>query len=266
MSSTFRDTFNAIRREVQTGPSRVFDEARQRHRCLTRHATVFSVLAVMGQETQAGWSEREALTRTLIAEHQATALPFWASILLVAYYPMLSRLRHRIWGEAFDRDDLDQLVISSFLQVVAAFPLAEVIDRTALRLRQRTERRVFKVVRAEQLQRQCHDDLGELAYEATVDPFDEEPPRSPDPIDPDETVAMLIDLAEQHLPLQNLDLVVATILKRERLRSYADRVNDEHEPRERVYQRLKRRRTRAVNRLRDLLEGELGPRSDSCVL
>ena len=124
MSSTFRETFNAVRREVQVGPSRVFDEAKARHRCLARHATVLSALAVMGEESPAGWVEREALTRALIEEHQATSLPFWASALLVAYYPMLSRLRHRIWGDALDRDDLDQLVVSCFLQVVAAFPLA----------------------------------------------------------------------------------------------------------------------------------------------
>lgn len=266
MSSTFRETFNAIRQEVQVGAARVFDEAKPRHRCLAHHTTVFSVLAVMGEESPSGWSEREALTRALIAEHQATSLPFWASTLLVAYYPMLSRLRHRIWGEALDHDDLDQLVISCFLQVVAVFPLAEVTDRTALRLRQRTERRVFKAVRHEQQAQRSHAELGELAEEPSVAPFDEERLEPTSEVDAEETVAMLIDLAGQHLPGQNLDLVVATILKRERLRHYVKRVNGDEQPHERVYQRLKRRRTRAVNRLRDLLEATLGPRSDSCVL
>ena len=261
MSSTFRETFTAIRQEVQVGAARVFDEAKPRHRCLARHTTVFSVLAVMGGESPSGWSEREALTRALIAEHQATSLPFWASALLVAYYPMLSRLRHRIWGEALDHDDLDQLVISCFLQVVAVFPLAEVTDRTALRLRQRTERRVFKAVRHEQQAQRCHAELGEVAEEPSVAPFDEEPLEPISEVDAEETVAMLIDLAGQHL-----DLVVATILKRERLRHYVKRVNGDEQPHERVYQRLKRRRTRAVNRLRDLLEATLGPRSDSCML
>ena len=265
VSSTFRETFNVIRHEVQVGPSRMFDEAKDRHRCLARHATVLSALAVMGEESPAGWVEREALTRAFIAEHQATSLPFWASALLVAYYPMLSRLRHRIWGEALDRDDLDQLVVSCFLQVVAAFPLAEVTDRTALRLRQRTERRVFKAVRHEQQLQRERADLGE-AEEPSVTPFDEDQPEPTPESDPEETVAMLIDLAGQHLPGQNLDLVVATILKRERLRHYVKRVNGDEQPHERVYQRLKRRRTRAVNRLRDLLEATLGPRSDTCAL
>jgi hypothetical protein len=47
---------------------------------------------------------------------------------------------------------------------------------------------------------------------------------------------------------------------------YVARVNGEGEPDERVYQRLKRRRSRTVNRLRDLLEGALGPRSEACAL
>jgi len=265
VSSTFRATFDAIRTEVGAGSCREFDEAKPRHRCLARHATVLSVLAAMSDESPAGWVEREALTRALIAEHQATSRSCWASALLVAYYPMLSRLRHRIWGEALDRDDLDQLVMSCFLQVVASFPLAEVTDRTALRLRQRTERRVFKAVRHEQQLQRDRAELDEAA-EPSVAPFDEEQPEPTPETDPEETVAMLIDLAGPHLPGQNLDLVVATILKRERLRHYVKRVNGDEQPHERVYQRLKRRRTRAVNRLRDLLESALGPRSDTCAL
>jgi len=265
VSGAFRETFNAIRHEVRVGEHRAFDAAKPRHRCLTRHATVLSVLAVMDDESLTGWAEREALTRALIAEYQASLLMFWASVLLVAFYPMLSRLRHRIWGEALDRDDLDQLVISSFLQVVAEFPIAEVTDRTALKLRQQTEKLVFKAVRQEQQIQRCRTELGDLA-EAVVAPFGEEPPEPACEADPEEAVALLIDLAGKHLPGKNLDLVVATILKKERLRHYVKRVNGDEQPQERVYQRLKRRRTRAVKRLRDLLVDKLCPRSGACML
>lgn len=76
MSSAFRATFDAIRTEVETSPSRVFDEARPRHRCLARHATVLSVLAAMSGDSPAGWAEREALTEAL-SQLQACA---WAMV------------------------------------------------------------------------------------------------------------------------------------------------------------------------------------------
>ena len=249
MNRGFRETFNVIRREVLTGTVSWFDEAKARHQCLARHTTVHSVLTVMSDETPSGWSEREALTRALIAEYQTTSLPFWASVLLVAYYPMLSRLRRRIWG-ILDRDDLDQLVLSSFLQVVTAFSLAAVTDRVALRLRQRTERRVFRSVRCEQWELGCRDELDKpLSVKMAALPFEKEPLG---PGDPEDAVVMLIDLGRQYKPAQHLDVVTATILEKERLRSYADRLNRGREPPERVYQRLKRQRTRVVARLHKL--------------
>ena len=36
---------------------------------------------------------REALSRVLICQYQQTHEPLWSAMLLVAYYPMLSRLR-----------------------------------------------------------------------------------------------------------------------------------------------------------------------------
>ena len=71
-------------------------------------------------------------------------------MLLLAYYPMLSRLRHRIYGDSISRCDLDQIVITTFLSVVADFPLAEKPDRIAMHLRQRTQRRVFRTLREDQ--------------------------------------------------------------------------------------------------------------------
>lgn len=246
---TFRETFEAIHHEVRTG-SPAFDRAKERRPCLAKHPTIDSVLAVMDDESPSGWNEREALTRALVAEHQASSRPFWAAVLLLAFYPMLCRLRHRIWGESLDRDDLDQLVISSFLQTVATFPLARVSDRTALRLRQQTARRVFAVVREEQRAHRFQAGLVEFE-EPHFAPFDEEHPAPAS--EAKEVVARLVVLAERHLPDRNLDLVAATVFGQEQLRHYATRVNT-GEPHERVYQRLKRRRSRVLRRLKALYD------------
>lgn len=268
MSATFRETLQAVRAQVLSAPSNaMFGAARARHAVLGKHATAQELLDVMHDESPGRWSEREAVTRSLIAEQQRGAAGgLWASLLLCAYYPMLSRLRHRIYGHAFDDEDLDQLVISCFLQVVAELDLAEVPDRTALRLRQRTERRVFKTVRLEQDQHRGRAELDEELVANEDDPREAGKRSRVEELDPEETVALLLDVAGDQVPGSNLDLVVSTMLKKEKLRAYVARVNGEGEPDERVYQRLKRRRSRTVNRLRDLLEGALGPRSEACAL
>lgn len=171
MSATFRETFQAVRRQVLTAPAGVtFESARSRHAVLARQATVQALLDLMRDESPGRWSEREAVTRALVAEQQRNACGLWASLLLCAYYPMLSRLRHRIYGHAFDDDDLDQLVISGFLQVVADLDLDEVPDRTAMRLRQRTERRVFKTLRREQDESRSRAELDEETAASDDDP------------------------------------------------------------------------------------------------
>ena len=57
-----------------------------------------------------------------------------------------------------------------------------------------------------------------------------------------------------------LDVVAATVLKREQLREYVERVGptDEAE-RARAYQRMKRQRSRAMKRLRELLDTSPAP-------
>jgi len=250
---------------VQAGSARSFSEAQARHQCLAPYATLPSVLDAIGEQSDDSWHERERLTRALIAEYQVSSRPFWASVLLAAYYPMLNRLRHRVWGRSLQRDDLDQLVIASFLQVIATFPLAKKPDLIALRLRQRTERKVFDALRIEQRELKCRRELIALTLETQGTPFDEEPHLS-EPDAAEAAVAMVIDIAGQRLPKLNLDLVVATFLKQEQLSAYADRVNGDHEPSARVYQRLKRRRAKVISRLRSLFRTRRRPRSNAEVL
>ena len=97
------------------------------------------------KETDESYPAREALTRAMLEEQRETGKPLWSSALLVAYYPMLSRLRHRLVTTTVTSEELDQVVVAAFLAAVSEVPLD--LDRLPMRLRQRTERQVFTYLR-----------------------------------------------------------------------------------------------------------------------
>jgi hypothetical protein len=244
--------FDMTRQQLAAMPAaRILAEASARHPLVAEYATVDALLALMADQRPEGWAEREAMTRVFVSEYQRdSARGFWPSLLLLAYFPMLSHLRRRIVGP-FEGDELDSLIITSFLQVAAALKLDVVRDRTALQLRQRTSREVFGTLRRMTLEQRGLTDLDpEELQDLVPDAVD-----SPDPasVDPDRSVIALLDLACTQLPSEQLELVVSTVFRKEGLRSYARRCATTNEPLERVYQRLKRRRTRAMTRLRGLL-------------
>ncbi|MBN2717897.1 MAG: hypothetical protein JXX14_18760, partial [Deltaproteobacteria bacterium] len=124
-----------------------FQSIKSSHPVLAEHATVMSVLAILNDERPQAWQEKEAIISAIIAENQRRPDKFWGTLMVVVFYPMLSRLRHRIIGDAMAGDDLDQLVLSVFLEVFNHFPLDTKRDRFCMHLRQMTERRVFRKLR-----------------------------------------------------------------------------------------------------------------------
>lgn len=252
MSTTLRSVIEQLRRHALAAPGRVFDDGRARQPTLAVHADVVSVLAALSDDREHTYPERDALTRALLAEHQASNESLWATVLLVAYYPMLSRLRHRLVSDAVPRNELDQVVVTAFLAALGELPVHEHADRVAMRLRQRTERQVFAFLRKEREQQHPSTDVDELAM------FGTESINARRLETTDEALfdlALLLErAAEEGIPQSGLEVVAATVLRRELLRSYVDRVapGDDLE-RERMYQRLKRQRTRVLRRLRTLL-------------
>ena len=223
-----------------------FLAARQRQPVLGRYSTMRHVLTELAGESASAYPEREALTRALLAEHRGGQDSLWASALLVAYYPMLSRLRHRLVCRELARDELDQLVLASFLAVLHELPRARQHDRIALCLRRRTARAVFAVLR-----KQCEEQRALQQYEQLCRV-------APEIIEPgselDEQAVLLLHAARSAMaPLEGA-VLVHTVLQQEQLRSYVDRTIEGDEPvRERAYQRLKRQRTRALHRMRLLV-------------
>jgi hypothetical protein len=258
MSGALRTTIERLRRDVLSAPRRIFDEARARHAALAAYADVASVLRALAEDDEHTYPAREALTRALVAEHHASGSSLWASVLLVAYFPMLSRLRYRLVSDAVPRDELDQVVVTAFLSAVSELPEHERIDRIAMRLRQRTERQVFACLRKERGEGSTLLDDEELAMACHEARSENHPDHSDDELF---DLSLLLDrAAKEGVAPAGLDVVAATVLKREQLREYVERVgpSDEAE-RERTYQRMKRQRSRAMKRLRELLDTSPAP-------
>ena len=237
-----------------------FKDARSRHPALAVHRCITTVLAALELDVRDAYAEKEALTRACIAEQQASPSSFWASALLVAYYPMLSRLRYRIYGDTLLDEDLDQVVVASFLSVVAEFPLHDKQDRTAMYLRQMTQRLVFQWVRQELREQRLvillvePEQIHDLKDEAPL------PDRTPwslghlaHLVDGDSLRLLLASRFGDVVDQSKLDLVLSTMLRGEHLNRQVDRLYPDTPPdeRERIYQRLKRQRERTIGRLRE---------------
>ncbi|MCK9521489.1 MAG: hypothetical protein M0R76_00395 [Proteobacteria bacterium] len=260
--NSFRRLFKDLRAEVRASKhTECFQDARRRHTALARHHTIASVLGILADDGKKPYAEKEALTRTLIAEQQVSPSSFWASVLLVAYYPMLSRLRHRIWGDTIPAEDLDQLVVTCFLAVVSDYPADGRLDRTALRLRQRTERRVLGVVRREQDERQQAtpvepETFEELEVERWPEVRDESPRGPRNAMEAADVVSLLVERTGDMLDGETFDLVTATIVCGKRIPVFLERLLPDlpSDEKNRVYQRVKRRHSRALKRIRPVLE------------
>lgn len=232
----------------------VFAGARMQRPAFARHATLESVLAAMADAREETYPEREALTRALVAECQAASSPVWTAALASAYAPMLCRLRHRLHGNGVPKEDLDQLVLATFLSVARSFPLPRWQDWTAVRLRQQTARAVFRYLRKERAEQ--HDKYTPQQLAAWLpDTRHATPVESPRRLSVRRSFvkrdAVLVHLAQATLPRSDVEVLMATVVRREKLRAYASRlVEGDTTEVERVYQRLKRQRTRLMQRLR----------------
>ena len=240
-----RAVLERLRREALTAPKHIFEAGRLRQPALRAHPDVASVLATLDDAAKPTYPAREALTHALVVEHRTSGSALWASMLLVAFCPMLTRLRGRLVSNTVAGYELDQLVVTAFLAALAELP--ERMDRLAMRLRQRTQRRVFAFLRKEREQHRLDTNV-----EKAVNPDMLTPRRSSDKLY--DLTLLLRHADEVGISPGGLEIVEATVLRRELLRTYVARLEPEDEAaRERLYQRLKRQRSRALRKLRTLL-------------
>ena len=205
-----------------------------------------------------------------MAEYRESKKSCWLAAILVAYAPMVRRLRRGCCGNDIPPDELDQLMITELIDTIDTCPL----DRRwlCMELCRCTRRRVFKYLNMERAMRRlvCSVAPDQLAYdEATEamlmasDSAESVHGSAAAAIgrDPEERaicIAYLRDRAGDALDSEKLDLVIATRIDGERLTRYVAR----HYPassnteRRRVYQRIKRRHSRAMAKLRKVFAGE----------
>jgi hypothetical protein len=251
--STLKLLIERLRRQVLTTPGSVFERGREELPVLAAYEDVEAVLLALSDEREATYPARDALSRALLTMHRHDKAHLWSSVLAVAYFPMLSRLRHRIVGDAVPREELDQLVFTAFWSTLAELPVhGRGSDRLPMRLRQRTQRLVFQTLRREREHQHpsLDDDSQQLQEKETAASVRDARAASEARID----LAILLEkAAADGVPRASLEVLAATVLQHELLRSYVSRTEPgDGVEQERLYQRLKRQRSRVLGRLRGL--------------
>jgi len=116
-----------------------YARGRSTHPVLAPYASPDEALRGLGLSSPLDAAARDAITLALVAEHQRTQGSLWQSLLLVAYEPMLARIR----GRLFDKRDAEARLVLAFLEAVAKVSLAHPPSCLALDLRRAVERSVF---------------------------------------------------------------------------------------------------------------------------
>jgi hypothetical protein len=254
----------SLRRELSNPKNQeLFEMARRHNTAFVNHSTLFSVLAALDDRSVTDYTEKETLTRSLIREQQRASNPLWAAILITAYLPMLGRLRSRITGNPLPPKDLDQIIITSFLQVVKEFPLSKWRDHTCVKLRQQTQRRVFRELNQERAHQNFWDprSFEEILEQELEDMSIWELSRSDkyDSRDVEMEITLLLDYIGNAIDPGKLDLVIATTFNGESLWDFIKlrRLFSTNALNNREYQRLKRQRSRTLKKIRKILEEKM---------
>lgn len=254
---------------------KTYDETRVHYADLGTYPTAEALLTLFADADESRYPEKERITRILLLEYVVTAEPhpLWSALLVLAYFPMLKRLRDRVRGMAADDGfDADQMALEAFLDMLENDPVEEKPDRIALHMRQATERRLFAQLRKWQRANAKRLPLDERKFERgelgeDLQPGDPDEPRHvelPTPARMQHYERAMHRLFDAHVGKTDLDLVLATLFRGEDLWDHVDcqRPASTGE-RIKVYERLKRQRTRTLGRLRELLKTVTYDKSDA---
>lgn len=226
----------------------VYRAGRARRMALRPYHGPMGVLQALSRSCREQYPLRDALTRALLVEHRQHDCALWSQMLTVAYYPMLRKLRFRASVEPLFADDIDQQVLMGFMQALDAVGAHPKRGHVALQLRQRTERAVFEALRRLQSPEVRLEDE-ELELHEPVDEHASPLQACQDQAATDALLSQLEHFCLDPNPVR--DLVLATVVEDEPLHRYVERVvTGGVEHRRRVYERLKRQRSRLFSFLR----------------
>lgn len=239
-----------LRADVMSAQSvRTLSDARSTCELLSPFEDAEALIAAIRDRRKAHEQERDRLTRAVIDLHREGPSRFWSSVMVVAYYPLLRRIRSKLAGGQLTSDDLDQLVIIGFLTTLSTAKL-ELYRHISIGLDQRTRRYVYNA-------------LGrEFVHETNIDVFARVEPRSNARRGNNEEEGSVVEIVSlsRFLSRASKDglsdsvLTVISATQDESLREYCERQGGS----ERVYQRMKKQRTRAMRRLRVMAKSEDG--------
>lgn len=256
-----------LKRELQAElhrrrATRCFERARRTHPALAGHATAWSVIGLLSEQSPAPRPEKEALLQALLAEHQRLPDALWAGLLLATCLPMLLALRNALVAPELPDADVGQIVVESFLAAIRRVPVGPRRRLTAWRLQRATEARVYAALRRERREAEAFPPADDEEVDAAA--FGAWQARRSTRTNPErraadrELVRLLLDeYGRRPGGPEKLAVLVATLVEDERLRDYVRRTAPGAAPaqQERVYQRLKRARSRTVERLRAMANG-----------
>jgi hypothetical protein len=236
--------------------ARAFAHGCARHPVLAQQGSVPAVLATMSEQGRERADLRSAITRAAILEHQAGSRPLWASLLAVAYYPMISKMCQDIVSAEVTRRDVEQIVVECFLRAIDTLPAAEDrFSRTAMYMRQLTRRAVFRHMAKLLRERKADEAIQETAAICPgFDPFEEAVPEPrEDSNEVSEMERILLKKVGGVVDDDKLQLVGALVIRRQRPREYvAQRYPGGKTQADlaRLCERVKRQRQRALAEIR----------------
>jgi hypothetical protein len=243
---TLADTFAEIRKSLShRGAVRAFLPSTLRHRALAPYDAPLGVLAVLAPSSPLTVEERDAILVALLAELNSSKDTLWRSLLLVAFEPLIVRVRARLghprvvrFGRSTD-EDLDQRVLLAFLEAAHSM---RVISHAARMLRLSLER---KISSEQRIERQAPEPAEFDDDKYWADPL---------AVSTREQAAAceVVRIIEAEGGADLREMMLATRANRESLRAYVARTHPEMTPREQssLYRRLADAATKVERKLR----------------
>src|SRR5580700_8786798 len=121
--SALKTTFDQLAKSTASGSyARIFAQAAPRYPALAAYDSPRAVLDVLQGDSSFTVEERDAILVALLAELRASKEKVWQALLVLAFEPMLVRIRARLGQPKVTRfgrsqaDDLDQRVLLAFLE------------------------------------------------------------------------------------------------------------------------------------------------------
>ncbi len=137
---SWKETRAALRREVERGNDG-WQRTRARHAALAAIETTADLARRLADGGGADWTGRRATAQALLVAHQEEPSSLLSSVLVLAYWPLLSSL----CGRARSSMDREQIALTSFVLALAECDPARGIDSLAWR----TRRHFFRALRVE---------------------------------------------------------------------------------------------------------------------